>query len=547
MSKGCLILGAVIFAIALISEYTATPASAWWIAIAIGGLLIAGASGLHSASKSSEDKKAAATPDNSPADVPQRVDVEAVLHKNEYDAIYSAVIALAEVVKQAADNDSREIMSIVNGDMGDLSLSYILFHVMANDVLKCLERLGYSTPIVIRRGQGQAFYAVVNALNDAENNQKPDEGDEPMITTYDNFCTSLNYYNWVYKDITNLTLEKYHVDLVTVRRSDGKEEFGLYSVLADCNHDLAREYRGRLQALALATAKWADADDAQSWLAATFDAAPEPGVTADGTASIDELNSLIGLQPVKAEIATLVNYVKISRLREENGMKTSQPVYHCVFTGNPGTGKTTVARILAGIYRELGVLKKGHLVETDRSGLVAEYVGQTAPKTNAIIDRALDGVLFIDEAYTLVNNVDNDFGPEAIATLLKRMEDNRDRLVVILAGYTADMEAFINSNPGLRSRFTRYIEFPDYTAEELCEIYARLVAAGEFELDDEARERVAAVMEKAVNGWDKDFGNGRFARTLFEKSIERQANRLALQGAPSKDDLRLIRAADIPE
>lgn len=189
------------------------------------------------------------------------------------------------------------------------------------------------------------------------------------------------------------------------------------------------------------------------------------------TNPLEELQTLIGLSEVKEEVSALANFVKIQQEREKKGMKAVGLSYHCVFTGNPGTGKTTVARILAAIYRDLGILKKGHLVETDRSGLVAEYVGQTAVKTNKIIDSALDGVLFIDEAYSLVQGGGNDYGQEAISTLLKRMEDDRNRLIVVLAGYSEDMKRFIDSNPGLQSRFNRYIHFSDYSADELKQIF----------------------------------------------------------------------------
>ena len=261
--------------------------------------------------------------------------------------------------------------------------------------------------------------------------------------------------------------------------------------------------------------------------------------------AIDELKGLIGLNRVKDEITTLVNFIRIQKMREEQGLKVPQVSYHCVFTGNPGTGKTTVARIVAKIYKELGVLQKGHLVETDRSGLCAEYVGQTAPKTNAKIDSAMDGVLFIDEAYSLVNESANDYGKEAIATLLKRMEDDRDRLVVILAGYTNEMRKFIDSNPGLQSRFNRYIEFADYTADELYQIFLFNAKKYEYKLSSEADTVLREAMEAAVANKDKNFGNGRFVRNVFEKVIECQANRLSVLGGVNADILSTLEPEDI--
>ena len=258
-----------------------------------------------------------------------------------------------------------------------------------------------------------------------------------------------------------------------------------------------------------------------------------------------ELSDLIGLSSVKEEINNLSNLVKVQKIRESRGMKTSSVSYHCVFTGNPGTGKTTVARIVAEIYKQLGVLKKGHLIETDRSGLVAEYVGQTAPKTNAIIDSALDGVLFIDEAYSLVQGGNNDYGKEAIATLLKRMEDDRDRLVVILAGYTKEMSDFIISNPGLQSRFSRYIDFPDYNANDLMRIFEYNTQKNEFLVSERAKAKIMEVIQDMEAHKDQNFGNARFVRNLFEKIIAAQANRLAVEGNITNEKLSMIEEIDV--
>ena len=244
-------------------------------------------------------------------------------------------------------------------------------------------------------------------------------------------------------------------------------------------------------------------------------------------AALRSLDELIGLEPVKKEVRALADFIRIQQVRLQSGLKVAPITYHCVFTGNPGTGKTTVARILADIYREMGVVKKGHLVETDRSGLIAEYVGQTAVKTNKIIDKALDGILFIDEAYSLVQGGEKDYGGEAIATLLKRMEDDRDRLVVVLAGYTAEMRNFIDLNPGLQSRFNRYIDFPDYTAEELARIFLLQTEKSQYTCDQDVRNSIVQIMERAVARKDRNFGNGRYVRNLFEKAIQRQAVRLS--------------------
>lgn len=258
----------------------------------------------------------------------------------------------------------------------------------------------------------------------------------------------------------------------------------------------------------------------------------------------EELRSLIGLEKVKKEIESLKNLLKVQELRKKQGLKNTSVSYHCVFTGNPGTGKTTVARIVAGIYKELGILKKGHLVETDRSGLVAEYVGQTAPKTNKIVDSALDGVLFIDEAYSLMGE-GNDYGAEAVATLLKRMEDDRNRLVVILAGYTNEIKAFINSNPGLQSRFNRYIQFDDYSSDDLVDIFKLNMRKSNYRIKRDAYEKLKEFFSAAVENKDQNFGNGRFVRNTFERVVQNQADRLAHQSTITSDDLSIITLEDI--
>ena len=260
-----------------------------------------------------------------------------------------------------------------------------------------------------------------------------------------------------------------------------------------------------------------------------------------------ELDDLIGLTAVKDEVKSLANFVKLQKQRQDKGLKTPKMSYHLVFTGSPGTGKTTVARIVARIYKDLGILKRGHTVETDRSGLVAEYMGQTAVKTNCLVDSALDGVLFIDEAYALVpeDGYGSDYGQEAISTLLKRMEDDRDRLVVIIAGYPKEMQRFIDSNPGLQSRFNRYIEFPDYTASELVDIFKMYLKKNEYTIAPDAEETLRTKVEYVVAHKKRNFGNARYIRNLFEQSIQCQANRLSGHTGLSSKELTELTVDDI--
>jgi len=259
-----------------------------------------------------------------------------------------------------------------------------------------------------------------------------------------------------------------------------------------------------------------------------------------------ELDELIGLDMVKKDVDSLVNLVKVRTMRKERGMKCPDMSFHLVFSGNPGTGKTTVARIVGKIYNALGILSKGHLVEVDRSGLVAGYVGQTAIKTQEVINKALGGALFIDEAYSLApENADKDFGQEAIDTILKAMEDHRDDLVVIVAGYATLMPRFIDSNPGLKSRFNKYLYFEDYNGDQLYEIFQGRVKRNDYNLDEAAGQAVREHLEELYEDRDKNFGNARDVRNLFEKIVANQADRVAGLESPTDEDIRTITTADL--
>ncbi len=250
----------------------------------------------------------------------------------------------------------------------------------------------------------------------------------------------------------------------------------------------------------------------------------------------DDLDSLVGLDSVKEQVRTLIAFLQIQRERQRRGLSEVPTSQHLVFLGNPGTGKTTMARLVAEMYGSIGLLERGHLVEVDRASLVGQYVGHTAFKTNRAIRRALDGVLFIDEAYALAppGPASLDFGSEAIETLIKRMEDHRDRLVVIVAGYPKLMHQFLDSNPGLRSRFAREIEFPDYSSDELVSITRSMAETAEYRLADGVADALLVIYDKAHRA--DGFGNGRYARNLFEQAINRQALRLAVGEVEALDE-----------
>ncbi|MGA3267784.1 MAG: AAA family ATPase [Verrucomicrobiota bacterium] len=275
--------------------------------------------------------------------------------------------------------------------------------------------------------------------------------------------------------------------------------------------------------------------------------AADPGVSEEDLAAIlKELDALVGLEPVKNEVHRATNFARMQVMRRQQGLPVVQASLHSVFFGNPGTGKTTVARLMGRIYKSLGLLRRGHVVECDRSRLVAEYVGQTAVRTNAVMDSALDGILFIDEAYSLAGRGAEDFGSEAIETLLKRMEDDRDRVIVIVAGYNEPMKQFIASNPGLESRFTNYLNFPDYQPEELLEIFHRMAAQSGLVCAPETEKKVLAACAALHATRTEQFGNAREMRNLFESAVRNQSTRLVNSGQCDRDALTTLLPEDLP-
>ncbi len=275
-------------------------------------------------------------------------------------------------------------------------------------------------------------------------------------------------------------------------------------------------------------------------------AAEEPQEPAPTTEELlAELDALCGLEQVKKDVHSMINLIKVRRLRQQNGLPVPPMSLHLVFLGNPGTGKTTVARLLAKIYQSIGVLSTGQLVETDRAGLVAGYVGQTAQKTQEVIQKALGGILFIDEAYALTNQKgENDFGKEAIEILLKNMEDHRDQLIVIVAGYQDLMEAFIHANPGLASRFNKYFYFQDYNGQQLLQIFNSLCEKNGYQPDEETGAYAGEWFEQLFANRDENFGNARDVRNVFEALVVTQSDRVSQMEAPTVEDLMAVTLQD---
>ena len=268
----------------------------------------------------------------------------------------------------------------------------------------------------------------------------------------------------------------------------------------------------------------------------------------DIEALVNNLNTLIGLDGIKNEVTQLINFLKFQQMRQAKGLLVPQQSLHMVFTGNPGTGKTTIARLIAQIYKSLGILSKGQFVETDRSGLVAAYLGQTALKVQEVVQSALGGVLFIDEAYSLTDNGQgqDQYGAEAVNTLLKLMEDHRDDLIVIVAGYTEPMQKFIRSNPGLQSRFNKFLHFSDYAPDELTEIFRHFALSSDYKLDPATELKLTDVFTSLYQARDETFGNARLARNLFEKAINAHASRMISAGDLDEASLATLHPEDIP-
>ena len=338
---------------------------------------------------------------------------------------------------------------------------------------------------------------------------------------------------------------------------DTFKEFGT-SVLALRSSDVSQTdasrlttYLARIEAMLREYAVWRPGSQkSYRTVESTLDAQVAQVKEGELEEQLTELANLIGLEGVKRQVNTVVALIQVQKMREELGLKSATLSRHMVFLGNPGTGKTTVARIVANIYRLLGVLRKGQLVEVDRSGLVRGYIGQTASRTQEVIEEALGGVLFVDEAYALtVNKGENDFGQEAVDTLLKAMEDHRDDLVVIVAGYTDLMEKFLDSNPGLRSRFGTTIFFDDYTAEELLAILEQMLAKLEYRLSPAARERAIELIETRVANKPDNFANARDVRNLMERAIGNHATRVAgmKKAKGSKKILSTIEPVDLED
>lgn len=333
-----------------------------------------------------------------------------------------------------------------------------------------------------------------------------------------------------------------------------KSYFDYIYAVRDSNFGNGREVRNVFEKLIKSQAnRLAEIENlSKSMLMAVTDADVEAAIKVSNilitddsiNSALDELNHYVGLENIKEHIQNLINLVKTNRKREELGLPVKEMTFHAIFSGSPGTGKTSIARILGKIYRSLGILKKGHIIEVDRSGLVGSYVGQTEAKTSELVDQALDGILFVDEAYALAGE-NNDFGQIAIDTILKRMDDDRKRLVVIVAGYSKEMELFIDTNPGLKDRFTQHFKFKDYSGQELFDIFNLLANKQQYILSEKASQALKEYFEDVAKNPPANFGNGRTVRNLFEFVVRIQSNRLVNIETLTLEEISLFTEEDI--
>ena len=494
------------------------------------------------------------------------VDKDIMLTREEYHRGKAAINKLMKLIKRMSNDSSLREATIgyardnntVEGEYDPSNFYWTLRLYLANDIIYCYENMGLNTVMLLDTPENQLLIPITLAIVENKENDNYADFKRELLSMDPLWEAMRDTHEEMYKVLRDHTGAK-----VT---AEGVDDFQLVLLVKVLNFEnkYLIELREDLYEMAETIADIAGMNERMKMILENFrlrlendeeelktqkdKSQVEEQVAAqddEHMPTFDDLNTLIGLNQVKKEVMAMKIFIEVNRRREEAGLKTLPTSYHCVFTGNPGTGKTTVARIVAGIYKELGILKKGHLVETDRSGLIAEYVGQTAVKTNKIIDSALDGVLFIDEAYSLIGGGKEDFGKEAIATLVKRMEDDRERLVVILAGYDDEMKQFIESNPGLRSRFNRYIHFEDYSADELKQIFQGMLQKYDFVLQEEAEQVLEHHLERCVAVKTKDFGNARYVRNLFEHSIKAQAVRLAEVPENDKPQLSTITVEDI--